>query len=413
MELRGRDRQLRELVVADLDAGFVGMRVQRGADGEAGLRGRAGDQVHDDFVAGQRTTAPVLGDEAKQTMFDLVPLAGPRRKMAHPQPQARGVGQRLQRLLPQPVAAAVAPAAIRRDQQLSRLREAVRPHLAPPAADAGRREFGRVVVDAHTDPALVAGQVVDAVGDRLALFLVRKIVHLDFFRLALRLPFLAGVLEFPDQFLLFGVHRDDGLPPPVEAAHRLVDVLELGIAVGVRGAFARLAVGLQAVPRLLQQGGHGAVGDRMVLPGQFLRQLGGAFARPAQGRFTMAARQGSDQAFQGPQQSGIRVRERFATGALPPQGQGNGFLRPLATLLQFAHSRQDGVACDAGGAGDGGDATPPQGLGFGRRPLTTHAFVHHGCQRSIFVSNPFDRRGIMHAPTIRKAMKQSNAKLLS
>src|SRR5438552_830987 len=100
-------------------------------------------------------------------MFDLVPFAGSWRKVADPQAQAAGVGQRLERLFPQPVATTVAAASVRHDQQFGRLRETLYAHLRPPAADAGCRECGRVMVDADTHPAFIAGQIIDTVGNSL------------------------------------------------------------------------------------------------------------------------------------------------------------------------------------------------------------------------------------------------------
>ena len=117
-------------------------------------------------------------------MLDLVPLAGARREVADLQRQAQVVGQLLQRHLPQPAAAAVAAAAVGGDQQFAGLGEAPAAHLLPPAADAVGGELGRVVVDPHAHPALVAGQVVDAVGDRLAQLLVREVMDLHLLGLA-------------------------------------------------------------------------------------------------------------------------------------------------------------------------------------------------------------------------------------
>jgi hypothetical protein len=45
------------------------------------------NQTDDDLQAGQGLTAPVLADERKQPVFNLVPLAGSWRGMAHSDPQ--------------------------------------------------------------------------------------------------------------------------------------------------------------------------------------------------------------------------------------------------------------------------------------------------------------------------------------
>src|SRR5205085_5690956 len=112
---------------------------------------------------------------------------------------------------------------------------------------------GRVVVDAYTDPALVTGQVIDAVGDGLAQLLVGEVLGTHLLWLALGLPFLALILEIPEVFLLLGVHRDHGLLGLLECDHSAADELELGIAVGMRTALARLAVGLQAVAQFVKE----------------------------------------------------------------------------------------------------------------------------------------------------------------
>src|SRR5438045_7038030 len=47
---------------------------------------------------------------------------------------------------------------------------------------------------------------------RLAQPLVREVLGAHLLGLPFRLPFLAVVLEIPDQFLLLGIHRDHRLP---------------------------------------------------------------------------------------------------------------------------------------------------------------------------------------------------------
>jgi hypothetical protein len=76
-------------------------------------------------------------------------------------------------------------------------------------------------------------------------------MHPHFFGLALWLPLSATVLEIPDQFLLFRVHRDDWLASLLEVLHLRIDELKLSISVWVGSALPRLAVGLQAVPMVV------------------------------------------------------------------------------------------------------------------------------------------------------------------
>src|SRR5487761_38310 len=265
-----------EFLIANRDAGFILAKVQGGPNDEALLRGCARDQINDDLVGGQRTPPPVLRDETEQSMLELVPLAGAGRKVTDLQGHSQFVGQTLQRLLPQSIAAAVTAAPIRGNHEFGRTRKARGTHLVPPAQKTRACELGGVVIDADTDPTFVTGQVVNPVGNGLAQFLVGKVMNVHLLRPALGLPFRTGILEFSDQFFLFRVHRDDRLLTFLKRPHLAVDGLELSIAIRVRRALARLAVGLQAVAALLQQPCDRAITDGMILSRQLLGQLGRA-----------------------------------------------------------------------------------------------------------------------------------------
>ena len=77
MKVVSDDSQLAQLHVGNGNSGFVNSLVEGGANGEASRGRRAGDQIDDGLIAGQRTAAPVLGDEAEESMFDLVPMLVP------------------------------------------------------------------------------------------------------------------------------------------------------------------------------------------------------------------------------------------------------------------------------------------------------------------------------------------------
>src|SRR5688500_6392577 len=90
----------------------------------------------------------------------------------------------------------IAAPAIGGNHQFSRARKSPRAHLVPPTPNAGGGELRRVMIDSDADPALVAGQIVNPVRNRLTPFLFRKVMHLHFHRLSLSFPFLARILEF-------------------------------------------------------------------------------------------------------------------------------------------------------------------------------------------------------------------------
>jgi len=71
-----------DLLVRYLDAFGIRVGVQFRVDFESGRGARSRNQTHDDLKTDQRLAAPVLGDARKEAVFDLVPFAGTRRKMA-------------------------------------------------------------------------------------------------------------------------------------------------------------------------------------------------------------------------------------------------------------------------------------------------------------------------------------------
>lgn len=115
----------------------------------------------------------------------------------------------------------------------------------PPATDRGNGESCRVVIGADTDPAGVRGDIVNPVRDRLARSLpVKEVMGPDLGRQSFRMPLTASVLLLADQLLLLGVHTDHRIAGTHMLLGPVVDVLELGIPVGVLPAFEGLAVGL-------------------------------------------------------------------------------------------------------------------------------------------------------------------------
>ena len=97
------------------------------------------------------------------------------------------------------------------------------------------------------------GEVVDRVGDRLGDLGAGEVVPLDLDRLAGRLPLASYRLVIADQLLLLAVDADRGLAGGERRLDRLVDVLKLGVAVGMLRSLTRLLVGLQPKPLGLEQ----------------------------------------------------------------------------------------------------------------------------------------------------------------
>src|SRR4030042_4517937 len=307
MECRWRQSDLGKLVGRHRLFERIHMVVQLGTYLQSGRRAGIPNQLNDHDVVRRRPAAQVLRDVTEHAVRDLVPFARPRRKMPTRQPQTQVVSQFLQRHLPQPRAAAVAPTAIGGDQQFPRLRVTLPAHLPPPPRDARRRKSCRVMVDAHAHPPLVAGQIVHAVRNRLLHLRVPEVVHADLLRFTAGPPPPPRILEIAHPFLLFRVHRDRRLPSPLERQHLFVDVRELPVAVRMRLALARLAIRLQTEFLFLQFLRYRPRPDLETLLPQFRRQLRRALARPPQRLLRIASRHRLDPRRQGLGQSGLLV----------------------------------------------------------------------------------------------------------
>ncbi|GAA2978384.1 hypothetical protein Sfulv_60320 [Streptomyces fulvorobeus] len=117
---------------------------------------------------------------------------------------------------------------------------------------------------------------------------------LDLGRSSLRPPLTAPVLVEADQFLLLGVHADHRVASAHVFLGPVVDVVELGIPVGMLGTFEGLGVGLEAESLLPQKVSDGIRRDTVALPGELVGESAGGLRRPAQRRHRIPAHVGLD-----------------------------------------------------------------------------------------------------------------------
>ena len=198
--------------------------------------------------------------------------------------------------------------------------------LVPPPPDALDGEGPGVGIDADTDPAMVGGNVIDAIRRHLAEFRDLEIMHPDLLGIALAAQLAAIVLEVANQLLLLGVHRDRRFARGNRCLHRRIDVLELRIAVRVIGPLARLAVGLATVVHLAQQVCHHPLARLEPLLRQRFDQMPLAAADPAQRRARIAADGVLDQRLECRRQARLMRHGGFAPRSRPAH--------PLTTSLR-------------------------------------------------------------------------------
>ncbi len=178
------------------------------------------------------------------------------------------------------------------------------------------------MIDPHADPTLIQGHVIDSFGDDFSQFLVGKVLRPHFLGVPSAVPFPTCIAEIPDQFLLLRVHRHHRLTSLLEGPHLTVDVLKLGVAVGMRTAFPGLAVGLQAVIHVMQQSSHCHMANSVSHPVQFIRQVAGTLAGPEQGRLWVTSSRRFQQDGQVMAQGRVTLFDRMPPTADPTNAFG-------------------------------------------------------------------------------------------
>ena len=216
------------------------------------------------------------------------------------------------------------------------------------------------MVGADVHPAGVRGQVIDAVGHRLARAVPGEVVGPGGRRLALGPPLAAGVLELADELLLLGVHADHRIGGVLVGLDLLVDVAELRVPVRVPLALDGLGVALQAEPLGPQQVTDGVGGDLVALAGQLGRQVAGRLRRPPQRRHRVAPLLRLHQRQQRREQPRVQVSGPLAAAARPPHPAQR--LRPG---IQLIHAQRHRGLADPGGPGHQPDPAMPQRPGLG------------------------------------------------
>ena len=195
------------------------------------------------------------------------------------------------------------------------------------------------MIEADADPALIGGDVVDAVGNGLAVVGNHEVVHAHFFGLALGPQFAAGVLEVANKLLFLGIDGDGRLAGFPEAADARIDMLELGVATWMLATFARLGIGLQAEAHVLEQASDDRVVDMKASDGQLACQMSLTPADPQQRRLWVAANSRRDQIGQSLEQAGLLDHRRLAATTTAPHPTTRQRLRIAVDIPQPAADR--------------------------------------------------------------------------
>ncbi len=104
------------------------------------------------------------------------------------------------------------------------------------------------MINADIDEPMIVHQVIDPIGDGLAICYRKKVIDIDFGGFPCGLPLGPVVLELAEQLLLLAVHRNDRVALLLKHLACGMDVLKLRIAVGMRGPFNVFLIRSQRVP---------------------------------------------------------------------------------------------------------------------------------------------------------------------
>ena len=247
------------------------------------------------------------------------------------------------------------------------------------------------MINADADTTGVRADIVDAIGNGLAEFLVDEVMHIDVERATLLLIIAASVLVFADQFLLLGVDRDHRLAGGLMRFDLRVDVLELRVAIGMASAFLALAIDLTPIAEAFEQLGNPARGNAMSHVAQRRGEFGVAFRHPQQRSHRIAERRRLEQPPQVFQQRRIFARQR------QPSAAGASNFLSGDGRRQISQPTIDGAARYSRRPRNRGNAAKPRRARLRRREQATPSFVETRAQSFIPLPN---RRFINHAAVI-------------
>jgi len=181
------------------------------------------------------------------------------------------------------------------------------------------------------------------------------------FGLALGAPCPACILEIANQLLLFGVDRDRRLTLGQGRVDRPVDILELGVAVGMVRTLAALAVCLKAVAASAQYRTDAGVTDAMTQIAQGPSNLAKALDRPAKRLLRIAALRRCDDPIEILNQPRICFFQQLTASSRSPHPTIRGH-----AAREFFQTATNGAAGNPGNSRHRGNAAPAGDQRFAR-----------------------------------------------
>ncbi len=139
------------------------------------------NEINNSGMSQKRLTTPILGDERKESMFNLIPSASPRRKMTDGNRHPNLISQLLQFPFPEASTRTIATTAISGNHQRAGIRISFLSQSTPPSSNSLNGKCSCIMIDSNTDPTNISFQIINSIGNRFAFILIWKIMDVDFF----------------------------------------------------------------------------------------------------------------------------------------------------------------------------------------------------------------------------------------
>lgn len=153
--------------------------------------------------------------------------------MANCDGQASLRRQLVQLHLPESVANPIGTASISNNEQFFTGGIEVFSHALPPSSHTFYGKFGGLMVNAHIDEASVVDESIHAIGNGFSVCDGAVIRHINGRVLPFGLPFSPVVFERANEFFLLTVHRNLRLACRFKSFPAAIDLLKLGVSVGM------------------------------------------------------------------------------------------------------------------------------------------------------------------------------------
>jgi len=200
------------------------------------------------------------GDVTEQAAFDRSALGAVRRVVRHTDGDAEVVGNALQVFLEEVLVRAVTPPAIAHEQDGGGVGVQTLAIVAPKHPQAITREGGRVMADSQMHPAVVLGEIIDAMRNDDATGQTGKIMIKHGDRL-LAIHF-AIAIERSQALFLLGIDAQDGVARFKKLVDEVADMAELGVTVGRIATRQHLGHLAPSKPERIQNTAHDPRADR-------------------------------------------------------------------------------------------------------------------------------------------------------